>query len=220
MSVEEAMEQAALLLACAKAVALGFLVAAPVGPVGALCISRTLGNGAVVGLATGLGAATVHGLWTSIIVFGLASSVAPIGSGVFAPWASSAGAVLLAFIGVRACVRRSALLPAVVPVPTAIVCASAYFSGIALASANPTTPLLFLSTMPDLFPRHAQGSLDWVLLAFGTFMGSCFWWIILSSATASLRRHVTVSVLSNINRVTGAILIGLAGLLLSRALQQ
>jgi threonine/homoserine/homoserine lactone efflux protein len=210
-------DAATLWLSCAKALALGFLVAAPLGPVGALCISRTLGSGAVVGLATGLGAATVHGVWTLIILLGVASSVQ---ADLVAPWASTAGAILLAYIGARAYIRRSTLITAVIPTPTAIVCASAYFSGIALAGANPTTPLLFLSTMPDLFPRDAQGSLPWLLLALGTFLGSCFWWAILSSATASLRRYVTVSVLSNINKVTGTVLIGLAGLLLSRALQQ
>ena len=203
-------------LACTKAAALGFLVAAPVGPVGALCISRTLGSGAIVGLSAGLGAATVHGLWTLVIVLGLGSA----GTTILDPWGSVVAAILLTYIGARAYSRPRLLIPPVIPMPTAVVCASAYLSGLALATANPTTPLLLLSTMPDLYPADAALSLHWLLLGLGTFVGSCFWWVVLSSATASLRRHATASVLSIINRVTGMVLIVLAGAFLGRAIFQ
>ena len=215
--MEEGLELGALSLAFAQAGALGFLVAAPVGPVGALCINRTLGSGAIVGLATGLGAATVHGGWTLVMVLGLTTMAVPDKGDAFAQWASVAGAILLTYIGVRACIRPSVLIPVAIPLPTALVCLSAYLSGIALASTSPTTPLLFLTTMPALLPGNAQASLYWPLLAVGTFAGSCFWWVILSGTTASLRRHVTASVLSSINKVTGVVLIALAALLLSRA---
>lgn len=215
--MEEGLELGALSLAFAQAAAMGFLVAAPVGPVGALCINRTLGSGAIVGLATGLGAATVHGGWTLVMVLGLTAIEAPDKAGPFTQWATVAGALLLAYIGIRTCMRPSVSIPAAIPLPTALVCLSAYLSGIALTSTNPTTPFLFLTTMPALLPGNAQASLYWPLLAVGTFAGSCCWWVILSGTTASLRHHVTGSVLSNINKVAGAVLIALAALLFSRA---
>src|SRR5512140_2506793 len=50
---------------------IGFSIAAPVGPIGVLCIRRTLANGRVSGLVTGLGAATADGLYGCVAGFGL-----------------------------------------------------------------------------------------------------------------------------------------------------
>jgi len=41
-----------------KGVLLGFSIAAPVGPIGVLCIRRTLADGRAAGFVSGLGAAT------------------------------------------------------------------------------------------------------------------------------------------------------------------
>jgi threonine/homoserine/homoserine lactone efflux protein len=170
LMMEVGVELGALSLAFARAGALGFLVAAPVGPVGALCINRTLGSGAIVGLATGLGAATVHGGWTLVMALGLTTIAGPDKGGPFTQWATVAGALLLTYIGIRACIRPSVLMPAATPLPTALVCLSAYLSGIALTSISPTTPLLFLTTVPALLPGDAQASLYWPLLAVGLWV--------------------------------------------------
>jgi hypothetical protein len=58
-----------------KAVVLGFCVAAPIGPVGLLCINRSLGGGALLGLATGLGASTVQVGWILLATAGTAGAV-------------------------------------------------------------------------------------------------------------------------------------------------
>jgi len=42
---------------------LGLSIAAPVGPIGVLCIRRTLSDGQVAGLVSGLGAATADALY-------------------------------------------------------------------------------------------------------------------------------------------------------------
>ena len=54
-----------------KGLVIGFLVAAPVGPVGVLCIKRTFSNGVLSGSATGLGAATADAFYGSIAAFSL-----------------------------------------------------------------------------------------------------------------------------------------------------
>ncbi len=50
---------------------IGFSIAAPVGPIGILCIRRTLANGKAYGLISGLGAATADAIYGSIAGFGL-----------------------------------------------------------------------------------------------------------------------------------------------------
>ncbi len=54
-----------------KGIVIGLVIAAPVGPIGFLCISRTLEYGAVIGLATGLGAATADAVYGAVAAFGL-----------------------------------------------------------------------------------------------------------------------------------------------------
>ncbi|MCC7275534.1 MAG: LysE family translocator, partial [Alphaproteobacteria bacterium] len=56
----------------AKGLALGLAIAAPVGPIGLLCIRRTLADGPALGFATGLGAATADAAYGAVAGFGLA----------------------------------------------------------------------------------------------------------------------------------------------------
>src|SRR5262249_11107622 len=76
-----------------RGAALGFSVAAPVGPIGLLCIQRTLNRGRLHGLAVGLGAATADALYGLVAGLGLAwVSSAASASG---PWLRLAGAAFL-----------------------------------------------------------------------------------------------------------------------------
>ena len=54
-----------------KGLVIGFSIAAIVGPIGVLCIRRTLAEGRVPGLVTGLGAATADALYGAVAGFGL-----------------------------------------------------------------------------------------------------------------------------------------------------
>ena len=58
---------------------LGVSIAAPVGPIGLLCIKRTLVNGRVQGLVSGLGAATADGIYGLLGALGITVvSVTPV----------------------------------------------------------------------------------------------------------------------------------------------
>src|SRR4030066_1694169 len=54
-----------------RGLVIGFSIAAPVGPIGVLCIKRTLSSGRVIGLLSGMGAATADALYGCIAAFGL-----------------------------------------------------------------------------------------------------------------------------------------------------
>ena len=78
---------------------IGLAIAAPVGPIGVLCIRRTLADGRLIGLLTGLGAATADGVYGAIAAFGLtAVSDLLIGQG---PWLGLIGGLFLCYLGVR-----------------------------------------------------------------------------------------------------------------------
>jgi len=55
-----------------KGLIIGFSIAAPVGPIGVLCIRRTLTGGRASGLVSGLGAASADAIYGCIAGFGLA----------------------------------------------------------------------------------------------------------------------------------------------------
>ena len=50
---------------------IGFSIAAPVGPIGLLCIRRTVADGRTVGFVSGLGAATADAFYGAVAGFGL-----------------------------------------------------------------------------------------------------------------------------------------------------
>src|SRR5262249_8631955 len=94
-------------LAILQGIGIGFAIAAPVGPIGALCIRRTLHHGPVVGLATGLGAAAADAMYGLVAAGGLGLAAWLVGH---AAALGIVGALLLAWLGVeslRAFLRKS-----------------------------------------------------------------------------------------------------------------
>src|SRR5216117_999658 len=89
-----------------KGLAIGFSIAAPVGPIGVLCIRRSLAEGRQVGLATGLGAATADAAYGCVAAFGLTAV-----SGLLVDhrsWLGLLGGLFLCYLGVRTFISRPA----------------------------------------------------------------------------------------------------------------
>src|SRR5579872_6647219 len=79
----------------ATGMAFGLSIAAPVGPIGMLCIRQTLAGGALLGFATGLGAAAADGLYGAVAAFGITAvagfltrweAVLRVAGGLFLIW--------------------------------------------------------------------------------------------------------------------------------------
>src|SRR5207244_10947991 len=122
-----------------KGLVVGLSIAAPVGPIGLLCIRRSLEQGRVVGLATGLGAATADAAYGCIAGFGLTAI-----SGFLLAHVSAlrlGGGAALCFLGARTFLSAPAQREAQT---TAGGLRSAYFSTLLLTLAHPTTLLSFV----------------------------------------------------------------------------
>ena len=85
---------------------LGFLVAAPVGPIGVLCIRRSLTLGRMAGLLTGLGAATADGFYGCVAAFGLTFLSDLLVSQSF--WLPVIGGLFLCYLGVKTFLAKPA----------------------------------------------------------------------------------------------------------------
>src|SRR4051812_43650135 len=82
-----------------KGLILGFAIAAPVGPIGVLCIRRSLADGQSSGLATGLGAATADAAYGCMAAFGLTAVSTFLVNQRF--WLGLVGGIFLCYLGAR-----------------------------------------------------------------------------------------------------------------------
>jgi threonine/homoserine/homoserine lactone efflux protein len=190
------------LVALLRGVALGLAIAAPVGPIGVLCIRRTLADGRTAGLVSGLGAATADAAYGAIAAFGLTLvSSLLLGARL---WVHLAGALFLCYLGVRTALARPASEPASA---SAKGLAGAYASTLALTLTNPATILSFAIVFAGL--GLAGGSPSTAgLTVLGVFTGSALWWLALSTGVGLLRARFTPGALRWVNRLSGAVLIG------------
>jgi threonine/homoserine/homoserine lactone efflux protein len=185
----------------AKAVVIGFAIAAPVGPIGLLCIQRTLRGGRVMGLASGLGAAAADGVYGALAGFGVGAIAQSLLAQAF--WLGVAGGALLVALGAAAMRRPSAEAAA----NHAGSRAAAFASTFVLTLANPMTILSFAGVFASLGAVATATTGAAVEVVAGVFLGSAAWWLLLAGAVGSLRAHIGPAALRAINRVAGGVVI-------------
>ena len=124
---------------------IGFSIAAPVGPIGVLCIGRTLTQGRISGLISGLGAATADALYGSIAAFGLTfiSTMLINQQG----WIRLIGGIFLCFLGIKISLSSPARQAARVKGHSLV---SSYASTFFLTLTNPMTILSFAAIFAGL----------------------------------------------------------------------
>ncbi len=186
-----------------RGLAIGVAVAAPVGPIGLLCINRTLTAGFAAGLATGLGAATADAAYGAVAAFGLAAlagAVSAAGDGL-----RLAGGLFLLYLGVRA-FRKAPPAAAAQAGATGLV--GGYLSSVVLTLVNPTTILSFAAIFAGLGLAETGGFAGAAALVAGVFLGSAAWWLFLSAAGATARRRLPSTAFAWINRFSGLIFAG------------
>jgi threonine/homoserine/homoserine lactone efflux protein len=197
-----------------KGLILGFAIAAPVGPIGVLCIRRSLADGQAAGLATGLGAATADALYGCIAAFGLTVVSDYLVKQRF--WLGLIGGLFLCYLGVRTFLTKASESPAAA---TRKGLAGAYLSTFLLTVTNPMTILSFVAVFAGLGLATSSNYLSAVSLVGGVFLGSALWWLLLSGGTALFRSRVGPSLMVWVNRVSGAIIFVLGAYALSTVLR-
>ena len=200
-----------------KGVLIGLSVAAPVGPLGVLCIRRTLAYGRLAGFVSGLGVASADAVYGSIAAFGL-TSVSTLLVGL-QDWVRVIGGLFLCWIGWRTLRSVAASVDAGAdgaPVPPW----RAYLSTFGLTLTNPMTILSFTAIFAGLGLAAAERSAGAATqLVLGVFAGSTLWWLFLSGAMGFLRGWLTGGRLTLVNRVSGAVILGFGLLALASTLR-
>ena len=183
---------------------IGLAIAAPVGPIGLLCIRRTLRDGRLVGLATGLGAATADGLYGLVAATGLAFSGLLVSHG---DWMRIGGGLLILYLGIATFRRGLDAHPDnPAKAPASHEPLKAYGTTFLLTLSNPSTILAFVGMISGLSAKAASGPGAAYWLIFGVFSGSALWWLFLVSATAMVRHFVSEQMMRAIDFLSGSVL--------------
>jgi threonine/homoserine/homoserine lactone efflux protein len=188
-------------LLLARAMALGFTVAAAVGPISLLTIRRTLAHGRVYGLASGLGVALADGTYAAIAAFGL-TAITGVLIGA-RPFLGVIGGAIIIVLGLRTMTSRPSSVATDTERP-GLAAATASIYG--LTMTNPTTILSFAALFGALGLTR-QGLGEAVILTLGFFLGSGLWWVVLVTAIGWLRSRVTLRALTWVNRMSGLVLV-------------
>ena len=185
---------------------LGLTIAAAVGPISLLVVRRTLADGRLVGLVSGLGVATADATYGAIAAFGLTAL-----SDVLVDWRRGLGIVGGTFLLWLAWRTLRAVPGAAVAEPSTVRqgLAAAYRSTPGLTLANPTTILSFAALFVGLGVRGGTTA-GAALMTIGVFGGSAAWWVVLTSAVGGLRARITPRWLRRINVVSGLLIGGFA----------
>lgn len=187
-----------------KGLALGFSIAAPIGPIGVLCVRRTLTEGRAFGLVSGLGAATADALYGMIAGFGITFiSSLLIGQRM---WLNLTGGVFLCYLGIRTFLAQPAERAAATQQGGLL---GAYASTLFLTLTNPMTIMFFAAVFAGLGIATApSGFLSSGLLVTGVFLGSALWWLALTSGASLFLRKFSRQHWRWVNRISGVVLVG------------
>jgi threonine/homoserine/homoserine lactone efflux protein len=186
-----------------KGVIIGFLIAAPVGPIGVLCIKRSFSKGALSGLLTGLGAATADACYGAIAAFGLTLiSDFLIGQKVTL---QILGIIFLLYLGIKTFIENPASEAKGKVNGKGLL--SDYLTTVGLTLTNPTTIASFVAVFAGIGITAAANYTDATLLVLGVFLGSAAWWLILSNGVGLLRKKANNNLLKWVNRISGTIIV-------------
>lgn len=186
-----------------KGAILGFSIAVPVGPIGILCIRKTLVYGRLSGFSTGLGAAIADTIYGVIAAFGLTFISNFLLAGQF--WLRLIGGFLLLYLGIKTFIRKPSVKTSLVTHKTLL---NDLVSTFFITLSNPMTILSYLAIFAGLGLTNIGGNYrnaSW--LVSGVFIGSMVWWVILSEGVTFFRKNVTPKVMTWINRLAGLLII-------------
>ena len=188
-----------------RGVAIGFVIAAGIGPIGLLCVRRTLESGFGIGFATGLGAATADAAYAALAAFGAGALGAAL-IGARQPMAVVGGVVLIA-LGVSAWRHASDPTTAAPDRLRRRDLVSAWASTFVLTLMNPMTILSFAAAFVALVPPRSDVAAGALIVA-GVAAGSTLWWLILAGGVAAARRGVSPRAMRLLRHGSAILLIG------------
>ena len=185
-------------------VVIGFSIAAPVGPIGVLCIRNTLNYGWRAGLVSGMGAASADGFYGAIAALGI-SALTSLLTSLSLP-IRIFGIIMLVYIGWTTLRSRPADNAAKVERRDTRLL-SFYGATFLLTLSNPMTIIAFLGIFAGIGASTANTGTSALVMVLGVFIGSALWWLLLAGGVSLLRERLSSNLLLWVNRLSGVIIL-------------
>jgi threonine/homoserine/homoserine lactone efflux protein len=181
---------------------IGFSLAAPIGPVGILCVRRTLEHGARHGLVIGVSAAACDMVNGIIAAFGITLVSDFIALEQYR--IRLVGGIILLIMGYIVC-RARPLADKVATAPRGRTWT--FFSTALLVFTNPLTLFAFAAAFAVIGVKNVVGHpVSGLMLVVGVFLGSLSWFVLLTGLAHFFKEKVMRVGLTLVNRVSGVLL--------------
>jgi len=191
-----------------KGLVFGFVLAATVGPMWALCLRRSLSAGTLAGFVAGMGIAAADALYGAVAAFGLTALSSFLLAQQF--WLALGGGGVLLWLGARTLLAKPSALESGAAAATPYGLAAGFLSTFGLTLANPPTILAFVAIFAAIgLGSHASYAAA-ALVVLGVFLGSALWWVILAVAAGALRERLDPRRVRAINIVSGLTILSFA----------
>lgn len=188
------------------AVLAGLAIAAPVGPIGVICIRRTLEHGFARGFASGLGAAIADGCYGLIAAVSMTSALSIIGP--HAAIMNICAALLLFKIGIDTLSSAPKDETGKQDSANTKGLLSAFISTLVLTILNPMTIMSFVAVFAAIGVKELAAARESTLIiVLGVFFGSLLWWLFLCAMVAKVHERLSKNSIRTINRISGMVVI-------------
>ena len=188
-----------------RGLAIGILVSAPMGPIGVLCIQRTLNKGRWSGFFTGLGAALSDIVYCILTGVGMSFVIEFIerNQNIL----QSVGSIVLLVYGIYL-LRKNTAGNLKAPQPKKTSYPKDFITGFLLTFSNPLILFLIIS----FFARFSFLSPDYLFYHYiigfiFIFLGALLWWFIITYFVNKVRSHFNVRSMWLVNRIIGIIIV-------------
>jgi len=191
-----------------KGLAFGLVLAATVGPMWVLCFRRTLSQGTLAGLASGMGIAVADALYGAVAAFGLTA----ISSFLLAnqTWFALGGGAFLLWLGAKTLRAKPEPVEAGEGGTPRRGLAAGFLSTLGLTLANPPTILAFVAIFSGIGLAAHPSADAAALVVLGVFLGSASWWLVLAVTAGALHGRLGPRLMRAINVVAGLVILGFA----------
>lgn len=198
-----------------KGLLIGLSISVPLGPIGMLCVQRTLNHGRKHGIVTGLGATTSDLIYILISIFFLSVVVDVVEEN--RQILQLVGSILVVGFGIWI-MRSNPVKHPTIKESSQSNLVGDYLSSFMLTLSNPLIifVLIALFTRFEFVSRESSITLTIVGILF-VLIGATSWWLIITYFVSHFRKNINIRGLKLINLFIGGviILIGIVGIIFS-----
>lgn len=190
-----------------KGLIVGIIISAPMGPVGILCIQRTMKKGRIYGIVTGAGAALSDFLYALITGLGMSFVVDLIEQGQTLFWLKLMGSIMLLIFGIHTYLQdpRKGMRTTMKRKGTLFY---NFISGFGLTISNPLIVFLFIALFNMFtFVIPEDYIFGQIVGYISIIAGAMLWWLALTYIIAKMKDNFGVRGILYLNRGIGSLVI-------------